>query len=189
MTMGRPLVLILQGIYERLVPVLEVVLKGCEAVGGGFDAIDEKIAQSNSQWRMSAEVAQERVLCTMSALMTASARRPQSNSQSNSQLAVSWVDLLQEMITEPEQGLVQGQGLGLRPDSSSITPHYRGMLWRDLLRLCPLVVKGCVGDTVEGGYLLHALLEGGQLEDDPLLSSTLPPTPGHTLLPGHVIGE
>ena len=187
--MGRPLVLILQGIYERLVPVLEVVLKGCEAVGGGFDAIDEKIAQSNSQWRMSAEVAQERVLCTMSALMTASARRPQSNSQSNSQLAVSWVDLLQEMITEPEQGLVQGQGLGLRPDSSSITPHYRGMLWRDLLRLCPLVVKGCVGDTVEGGYLLHALLEGGHLDDDPLLSSTLPPTPGHTLLPGHVIGE
>ena len=210
-------------------PTLELVLKSCEASvsievmaqsnyqsnaqSNSRRMVSAELAQSNSQsnvdrqWRMSAELAQERVLCTMSALMIASARHPQSNPQSNSQpnsqFMVSWVDLLQEMISEQEQGLgigpgqrqglvlAQGQGLGL--DTPSITSRYHGVLWRDLLHLCPQAVRGCVGDTVEGGYLLHALLEGGHRADDndPLLLSTPTPTPASvdTLLPAHVLGD
>ena len=171
--MGRPLVLILQNIYERLLPMLEMVLKCCDAVVfRGGDMVDN-MTQSNSQSNsMSVELTQERVLCTMNALMITSAHHPLSISQSNSHSVVSWIDLLQEMITESEQGLgPQGQGLG--PDSTSITTHYRGVLWRDLLRLIPQTVKGCMGDSVEGGYLLNALLEGGHLE---------------TLLPSHLLG-
>ena len=173
--------------------MLELVLKGCEMVGGVVNATegnaqsnDQSNAQSNSK---SAELVQERVLCTLNALMIASAHhpqsKPQSNSQSNTQSIISWVDLLQEMITESEPGLgpaqgpglalAQGQGLG--SDTFSIIPQqYHGALWRDLLRLIPHAVQGCVGDTVEGGYLLQALLEGGE-------------SVGPSLLPEHVIGK
>ena len=81
------------------------------------------------------------------------------------------------MITESEPGLALAQGPGLGSDCFSIIPQqYHGVLWRDLLRLVPHAVQGCVGDTVEGGYLLQTLLEGGE-------------SVGQTLLPEHVIGK